>query len=75
MIKKSLIEELYIHIDKEELAHLLGADSGFSVQSVEEEKEEFRFMLVRKTALEEEVRSNVQREALAREQAERKRFL
>jgi hypothetical protein len=40
MIKKSLYEELTIHIDKEELAQLLGADPGFSVENVEEEKGE-----------------------------------
>jgi hypothetical protein len=75
MIRKSLIEELYIHIDKDELAKLLGADPGFSVQNVEEEKEEFRFMLVRKTALEKEVLSNAQGDTLTREQGERRRFL
>jgi len=38
MIKKSLSEELCIHIDHEELAQLLGADPGFSVQNVEGRK-------------------------------------
>jgi hypothetical protein len=60
MIKKTLYEELTIHIDKEELAQLLGADPSFSVQSAEEEKEEFRFMLVRKTILDETI-SNPQK--------------
>jgi hypothetical protein len=45
------------------------------VENVEEEKGEFRFMLVRKTVLEEEGVSNAQRDALSRDQAERKRFL
>jgi hypothetical protein len=53
MIKKLLHEELYIHIDKEKLARLLGADPGFAVQNVEEERNEIRFMLFRKTTLDE----------------------
>jgi len=74
MIKKSLYEELTIHIDKEELAQLLGADPGFSVENVEEEKGEFRFMLSRKTTLE-EASTNSQSTPTSREQAERRRFL
>jgi hypothetical protein len=71
MIKKSLYEELTIHIDKEELAQLLGADPGFSVENVEEEKGEFHFMLSRKTTLD-EAGFNPQ---AGQTQAERGRFL
>jgi hypothetical protein len=74
MIKKSLYEELCIHIDKEELAQLLGADPGFSVQNVEEEKGEIRFTLSRKTTLG-EASSNAQSTHASREQAERRSFL
>ena len=74
MIKKSLHEELTIHIDKEELAQLLGADPGFSVENVEEEKGEFRFILSRKTTLD-EASLNAQRADISREQAERRSFL
>jgi hypothetical protein len=74
MIKKSLYEELCIQIDKEELAQLLGADPGFSVENVEEEKGEIRFMLSRKTTLG-EVSAHSQKTEIAREQAERKSFL
>jgi len=74
MIKKSLYEELCIHIDKEELAQLLGADPGFSVENVEEEKGQVRFMLTRKTTLD-DASSNAQRTDISREQAERRSFL
>ena len=74
MIKRSLFEELCIHIDKEELAQLLGADRGFSVQHVEEEKGGFRFLLSRETTLG-EPSSNAQGTDTSREHAERKRFL
>jgi hypothetical protein len=53
MIKKSLYEELIIYIGKEELAKLLGADPGFSVQNTEEEDGEIRFILSRKTTIDE----------------------
>jgi hypothetical protein len=53
MIKKSLYEELIIHIGKEELAKLLGADTGFSVQNTDEEDGEIRFILSRKTTIDE----------------------
>jgi hypothetical protein len=74
MIKRSLYEELYIYIDKEELAQLFGADRGFSVQHVEEDKTGFRFMLSPETTLGERS-SPPQRPDISREQAERQRFL
>ena len=74
MIKKSLHEELTIHIDKEELAQLLGADPGFSVEHVEEEKGEIRFLLSRKTTLN-NASSNASRTDISREQTERRSFL
>jgi hypothetical protein len=74
MIKKSLHEELTIHIDKEELAQLLGADPGFAVEHVEEEKGEIRFMLSRKTTLD-DASSNAPKTDIPREQAERRSFL
>jgi hypothetical protein len=74
MIKKSFYEELTIHVDKEELAQLLGADPGFSVQNVEEEKGEIRFTLSRKNALG-ETSSDSQTPHTSREQAERRNFL
>jgi hypothetical protein len=51
--KKSLYEELIVHIDKEELGKLLGADPGFEVQNIEEVGKEYRFILGRKTDLNE----------------------
>ena len=74
MIKKSLFEELCIHIDKEELAQLLGADPGFSVQNVEEEKGGYRILLSRETRLEESS-APPQRMDMPRQQAERRSFL
>jgi hypothetical protein len=65
MIKKALYEELTIHIDKEELGRLLGADPGFEVQNIEAEGKEYRFILSRKTDLNE----------TAPVQEEKKRFL
>ena len=65
MIKKALYEELHVHIDKKELARLLGADPGFEVQHIEEEGKDVRFILGRKTDLHETVPA----------QEERKRFL
>jgi hypothetical protein len=65
MIKKALYEELTIHIDKEELGRLLGADPSFEVQNIEEEGKEYRFILSRKTDLNETVPK----------QEERRRFL
>jgi hypothetical protein len=66
MIKKLFYEELTIHIDKEELAQLLGADPGFSVEHVEEEKGEIRFMLSRKTTLD-DARSSAPKTDISRE--------
>jgi hypothetical protein len=74
MIKKSLDEELCIHIDKEELAQLLGADPGFSVQNVEEEKGAIRFTLSRNTTLD-EASTHAQSTHTSRAQAERRSFL
>jgi hypothetical protein len=73
MMKRSLLEELCIRIDKEELAQLLGADPGFSVQNVEEQNGEFLFLLSRETALE-DASPSPQRTDSPREQGERKRF-
>ena len=53
MLKKALYEELIIHVDKEELARLLDLEPGFAVQNIEEAGEEFRFILSRKTDLNE----------------------
>lgn len=74
MIRKSLFEELCIYIDKEELAQLLGADSGFSVQNVEEEKGGYRILLSRETRLEESS-AHSERTDIPRQQAERRNFL
>jgi hypothetical protein len=74
MIKKSLFEELCIHIDKEELAQLLGADSGFSVQNVEEERGGFRILLSRETTLEESS-AHPQTTDIPRQHIERRSFL
>jgi hypothetical protein len=74
MIKKSLFEELCIHIDHEELAQLLGADPGFSVQNVEEEKGGYRILLSRETRLEGSS-APPQRTDIPRQQAERRSFL
>jgi hypothetical protein len=74
MIKKSLFEELCIHIEKEELAQLLGADPGFSVQNVEEEKGGYRILLSRETSLNESS-PPPQRADIPRHQAERRSFL
>jgi hypothetical protein len=74
MIKKSLYEAITIHIDKEELAQLLGADPGFSVQNMEEEKSEFRFTQSRKTMLE-EATLDARRADISQGQAERRSFL
>jgi hypothetical protein len=65
MIKKALYEELTIHVDREELARLLGIDPGFQVQNIEENGKGFRLILSRKTDLSETVLT----------QEERKRFL
>jgi hypothetical protein len=54
MIKKSLFEELTIVINKEELARLLGATEGFKVDSIQDEKANVVFSLVRKTDFNEE---------------------
>jgi hypothetical protein len=56
MIKKALFEELIIHVDKEELARLLDIEPGFEVQNIEEQGKEFRFILSRKTDLNENPR-------------------
>lgn len=65
MIKKALYEELTIYIDKEELGRLLGAHPSFEVQNIEEEGKEYRFILSRKTDLNDTVPK----------QEERRRFL
>jgi hypothetical protein len=74
MIKRSLFEELCIHIDKEELAQLLGAEPGFSVQHVEEEKGGYRILLSRETALE-KPSAHFQRTDTPRQHTERQSFL
>jgi hypothetical protein len=56
MIKKALFEELIIHVDKEELARLLDIEPGFEVQIIEEQGKEFRFILSRRTDLNENPR-------------------
>jgi hypothetical protein len=53
MIKKALFEELIIHVDREELARLLDIEPGFEVQNIEEQGKEFRFILSRRTDLNE----------------------
>jgi hypothetical protein len=53
VIKKALYEELIIHVDKEELARLLGLEPGFEVQSIEEDGKAFRLIFSRKTDLSE----------------------
>jgi hypothetical protein len=61
MIKKALFEELIIHVDKEELARLLDIEPGFEVQIIEEQGKEFRFILSRKTDLNENPRREERR--------------
>jgi hypothetical protein len=61
MIKKALFEELIIHVDKEELARLLDIETGFEVQNIEEQGKEFRFILSRRTDLNENPRRQERR--------------
>ena len=42
-------EELEVHVDRKELAKLLGADDGFEVTRVQDLNGEVRFVLVRET--------------------------
>ena len=61
MIKKALFEELIIHVDKEELARLLEIEPGYEVQNNEEQGKEFRFILSRRTDLNENPRRQERR--------------
>lgn len=53
MARKSLFEELTITIEKGELARLLGAAEGFTVDMVQDEKTNVVFSLIRNTDVEE----------------------
>ena len=54
MIRKTLFEELIIHVDKEEMARLLDLEPGFTVQQIEAEGETFRLIFSRTTDLTEQ---------------------
>ena len=53
MARKSLFEELTISIEKGELARLLGASEGFTVDMIQDEKTNVVFSLIRNTDVEE----------------------